>query len=165
MNSPLFQVLYGTISFFPLLCLPVHISLFLFCVLTTELRTALSFILQPRWGCSYFRMFFNVFTGARMSILSHVLARVLLAVGTYMGHNGWFCFWMVPAHMYCLIDSVSNSRPSLRSSVGYVIDHCSLLSHGIGRNTLGKPVGQRKRNLGKDTIQSSRRCMFLDCCE
>lgn len=69
-------------------------------------------------------MFFNVFIGARMSILSHVLAHVLLAVGTY---SGWFCFWMVLAHMYWLIDSISNSRLSLRNSPWYVIDFCILL--------------------------------------
>lgn len=59
MNIPVFQVLSCTVSCFTHLYFPVHISLFLFCVLATERRTAISFMLQPKWRCSHFKMFMS----------------------------------------------------------------------------------------------------------
>lgn len=100
----------------------------------------LSFKLLPKCRCSHLNMFACVSSRVRVSVLSCALAHVLVVVATYTWCHGCFSLYYDfqagrfctgvhlkhllngTGHMFLLIESVPNSKPSLRSYAGYVLD-------------------------------------------
>lgn len=115
-------------------------SLHFFSPCASRRTGVLSFKLLPKCRCSHLKMFAYVSSRVSVSVLSCVLAHVLLAVAMYMWCHGCFslCYnFQVgrfctgihlkhllndTGHTCFLIESVPNS--SLRSYAGYVLDCC-----------------------------------------